>query len=704
MQLKTGQTRRDFIKIVGMGGGGLCLAAFVPLPRLLGGEAAGKPTILAPSAYLRIDTDGVVTVMVHRSEMGQGVQTALPMIIAEELEVDWDKVRIEQADADEKYGNQSTGGSWSIRRTFDPFRVAGATAREMLVAAAALRWDIDPANCRAENSHVINRATGAKIPYSELVEEAAALPVPADVPLKDPKDYTVIGRRIPRLDTPPKLYGAARFGLDIEVPGMLHAVVKRSPTLGGKLSAFDASAAEAMPGVVAVVPISSGVAVVAATTWQALQGAEQLQIDWDPGPHTKVSSESISASFRAQLDRPGTVVESRGEPDSLDRDGLRRVEAVYELPFLAHAPIEPVNCLAHVRDGSAELWAPTQNPQALQGAIARLLGLAREAVTVHVTLLGGGFGRKSHSDFGIEAAEISRAVQRPVKLTWTREDDMRHGHFRPASLHHLTGAVDAGGGAVLFSHHVIGASIRQNLSNRMPERPRDFDITGGTVGLEYRFPHLKVSATVVPTPVPLWYWRAVYNSQNPLIVECFLDELAHAAGTDPVDFRLALLEPGSRLAKVLQLVREKSDWDSKLPEGRGRGVAIAACYGSYSAQVAEVTMRDGRVQLDRFVCAIDCGIVVNPDTVEAQMEGAIIFALSGVLKGAIRVRDGRIVNSNFHDYPILEYRECPLIETHILRNDLPVGGVGEVGIAASAPALLNAMFDATGKRVRKLPV
>lgn len=706
------QTRREFIKVCSLSAGGLFLAAYVPFG-CTQSDSDYDPNILSPSAYIKIDSNGVVTVIVHRTEMGQGVQTSLPMIVAEELEVNWKDIRVEQADADEKYGNQLTTGSRSITLSFDPFRIAGATAKEMLLIAASVKWGINLTDCYAQNGFIFNNINEDKFSYGELVSDAAKLPVPQNVKLKDPKDYKIIGKRIKRLDTPAKLYGTAKFGLDVIVPGMVYAAVKRPPTLGGSVKSFNASKAKAIKGVLDVIQITSGVAVIADSTWNAFKGQELLEVEWNPGPHANVNNESIRNSFLTKIDTDGTEVIKIGDPDNANFDNENSLNAVYELPFLVHAPMEPVNCVADVRDDSAEIWAPTQNPQSLQREIANKLGfrniidkvlrLKGKEVIVHVTFLGGGFGRKSNSDFGLEAAEISQAISKPVKLTWTREDDMKHGHFRPASMHKLSGAIDNLGKAVLFTHHVIGPSIKAQLKNTS-ERLEDFDdMVDGSNPL-YSIPNIKISATNVNTPVPLWYWRAVYNSQNPFVVESFIDELAVAAKKDPIDFRLEMMDPDSRLANVVNLVREKSDWDKKLPEGRGRGVAVFNGYGSFNAQVAEITVKNNRITLDRYVSVIDCGIVINPDSVEAQMEGAIIFALSAALKGEIIIRNGGIENSNYYDYPILEYGETPIIETHIVQNDFPVGGVGEVGVAASTPALINAIFNATGKRIRKLPV
>ena len=710
------QTRRDFIKVCSLSAGGLFLVSYLPLGCTDSDqETDHDPNILFPGAYLKIDANGIVTVYVHRTEMGQGVLTSLPMIVAEELEVNWKDVRVEQADADKKYGVQLTTGSRSITLSFDPFRIAGATAKEMMITAASIKWGISTNECYARNGYVFNNLNENKFSFGELVSDAAKLPIPQNVKLKDPVDYKIIGKRIKRLDTPAKLYGTAKFGMDIFVPGMVYATVKRPPTLGGSIKSFNASKVKTIKGVLNVIQISSGVAVIADSTWNAIKGQEMLEVEWNPGPNTNISNETIRNSFLAKLDSEGTKFFDIGDPDNPIFNNENTLSAVYELPFLAHAAMEPVNCVANVMNDKAEIWAPTQNPQGLQAEIAkrigfrtlfdRALGLKGKDVVVHVTFLGGGFGRKSHSDFGLEAAEISKAIKKPVKLTWTREDDMKHGQFRPASIHKLEGAIDKSGKLVLFKHHIVGPSIKIHLSKKQPQKPQDLDdMADGAANLSYQIVNLKVSATNVSTPVPLWYWRAVYNSQNPFVVESFVDEMAAAAKKDPIDFRLEMMDEESRLVNVLKLVREKSDWNKKLPEGSGRGVAISAGYGSFNAQVAEVTIVNNRIKLDRFVSVIDCGIVINPDTVEAQMEGAIIFAISAALKGEIIIRNGEIMNSNYYDYPILEYGETPLIETHLMKNDFPVGGVGEVGVAASAPALLNAIYNATGKRIRKLPI
>jgi isoquinoline 1-oxidoreductase beta subunit len=695
------QTRREFIKVVGVSGSGLMLASFIPFSNILA-NVGDEPKIFAPSVFLKIDSNGVVTIIFHRSEMGQGIKTALPMLVAEELEVDWQKIIIEQSDADKKYGSQSTGGSTSIRRNWEPLRVAGATAREMLILAAANKWNTNASNCYAENGFVIDRSNGSKFSYGDLVEDAAKLSVPTDVKLKDPKDYKLIGKRVPRVDTPDKIYGKAIFGIDVVVPSMLYAALSRCPAFGGSVKSFDASKARSMPGVIDVVEISNGVAVIADSTWHAFNGRDALIIDWDLGPNANVKTEDIRNEMLKHLDKEGSEFESRGNVKT-EIDGEIKLEAVYEVPFIAHAPMEPMNCVAKYQNGKAELWAPTQNAQNAQSEVAKALGISEGDVTVHITLMGGGFGRRLVSDFAVEAAEISKACGKTVKLTWTRAEDMKFGYYRPPSMNVVKGSVTKDGKPAKFYHHVIAPSIRQMRFDKNLTAENS-EIKEGTVGLEYNIPNMKITGTLIPTHVPISWWRAVYNSQNPFAVESFIDEMAFAAKKDPYLFRKEMLPADSRLTNVINVAAEKSGWGTELPEGKGRGIAISAGYESYCAQVAEVTVTGNKLKLDRYVAVIDCGIVINPDTVEAQLEGAIVFALSAALKGEITIQNGGVKESNFDDYTMLAYDETPVIEAHYIKNNYKVGGVGEVGIAACAPALANAIFAAIGKRIRRLPI
>ncbi|MFZ2322055.1 MAG: xanthine dehydrogenase family protein molybdopterin-binding subunit [Ignavibacteriaceae bacterium] len=695
-------SRRDFIKIVGLSGSGLFLAAYVP-SNFYSKSNDDEPKIFSPNAFLRIDSNGVVTVIVPKSEMGQGVKTALPMLVAEELEVDWNKINIEQADADPKYGNQSTGGSTSVRTTWKPLRTAGATARVMLITAAAQIWNVSTSNCKAENGFVINKINNKKLSYGELVETASKLPIPQNVELKNPKDFKIIGKSIPRVDIPEKVYGTAIFGIDIIVPEMLFATVIHCPTFGGKLKKFDDTKAKNINGVKNIFEISSGVAVVADSTWKAFQGLDALMIDWDYGPNYNISTETIRKNLLESLNSDGESMHSKGNINRTPQSDEKTIEAIYEVPFLAHATMEPQNCVASVMGNKAELWAPTQSPQVLKTNVAQALGFKEDDVVVHVTLMGGGFGRRHLPDFGIEAAEISKAIGKPVKLTWTRSEDMKHSPYRPPSVHKLVSSISRDGKPVSFSHHIIAPSIREQMINKKIN-PAESDIGQGTE-LEYNIPNVKTTGTIIQTHIPITWWRSVYHSQNPFAIESFIDEMAVSANKDPYEFRRDLLPQNSRLRKVLELVAEKSDWYKNLGKNRGRGISAFVGYDSYCAEVVEVTILDkGNYKVDRVICAVDCGIVVNPDGAKSQIEGGIAFALAAALKGEITIKNGGIAESNFDDYSILTYDEMPDIEIHFAENYDTIGGLGELAVPGCAPALCNAIYNATGQRIRRLPI
>ncbi len=652
--------------------------------------AAAEP--FAPNAFLRIGPDGIITVTVHRSEMGQGVRTALPMIVAEELEADWSSIRVEQALADRVYGDQVTGGSTSIVESYTPLRRAGATAREMLIAAAAQVWGVEKKTCYAENGAVVHQPSGRRLTYGELAGIAATLPTPpsTEIALKDPKDFHIIGTRVGRVDNPQIVSGSAVYGLDVQVPGMLYAVVARPPAFGARLTSYDAAQAEAVTGVRHVVPVDSGIAVVADDTWAAVQGRAALEIAWDTGPNAGLSSADIRASFAEMI----ASADKRDVPDA-----AQTLEAIYEVPFLAHAPMEPVNCLADVRADSCEVWAPTQNPELAKRVARSLSRLPDEAVTVHVSLIGGGFGRRLEADYVAEAVRISQKVGAPVKVMWTREDDIRHDFYRPASYHWLKAGLDEQGWPVAWRHYIAAPGITGDL----PAGGQA--IVQGASDLPYRILDLAVRPLVADIPVPTGYWRAVFNTQNAFANECFVDELAAAGGRDPYELRMALLtEP--RLKAVLELAATKAGWGEPLPAGWGRGIACHATWGSiHVAQVAEVSVADdGAVRVHRVVCAVDCGLVLNPDGVEAQMEGGIVFGLSAALKGEITIENGGVQQGNFHDYPVLRMDEMPVIETYIIQGRDRPNGTGEGGPPPIAPAVANAVFAATGKRIRRLPL
>lgn len=710
----TGQVnRRDFLKAGAAAGAGLTLAVYLPgctREAALAEAAVATPTFL-PNAWLRIGPDGWVTVVVDRSEMGQGVSTALPMLVAEELDADWKRVRVEQAPAGKEYVNpmfglQGTGGSTSIRAAFKPLREAGARARAMLVAAAAAEWGVDGSGLRTEKGQVIGPA-GKKLSYGALADKAATMPVPATVALKDPKDWKLIGTSVGRLDLESKVTGRAGFGIDATAPGMLTALVARPAVFGGKVKSFDATAAKAVPGVKHVVQIGSGVAVVATGYWQAKKGRDALKVVWDDGALAGTSSESIRARFVALAGRPGVTARREGNAAGALAKGARKIEAVYEVPYLAHACMEPMNCAAHVRADGITIWAPTQwqwgNGLGTQGIASKLTGIPEEKIEVHTTYLGGGFGRRFELDFVSDAVETSKATGAPVKVVYTREDDIQHDFYRPAAYNKLAAALDEAGAPVAWTHKIVGPSIFSRFGPL--EKGIDNSSVEAAAEMPYAVPNVKVDWVRAEPGIPVGFWRSVGNSQNSFIVESFVDELAHAAGKDPFEFRRGLLEKHPRHKAVLELAAGKSGWGQPLPAGRARGIAVQESFGSYVAEVAEVSVSpEGKVKVHRVVCAVDCGVVVNPDIVVAQMESAIVYGLSAAPSGEITIKDGRVVQTNFNDYPVLRMNEMPVVEVHLVKSTEPPGGVGEPGTPPAAPAVCNAIFAATGKRVRRLPV
>ena len=690
--------RREFLLRTGTAGAGLLLAA-----RLEPVLAKG-PTRFQPSVFLAVDDGGDVTVWVAKSEMGQGVRTALPMIVAEELAADMDRIRIQPALADPRYGQMRTVGSTSVRTSWEPLRKAGAAAREMLVSAAAARWGVLPQACRAESGLVLGPGA-RRAGYGSLVARASRVPVPEDPPLRAPSDFRIIGRSIHRLDSAEKLTGRAVFGIDVVRPGMLFATVARPPVWGAKLSQVDATKARAVPGVRGVVEVPSGVAVLADSTWAAFRGREALRVEWDEGPNAGLDSASVRRSLEEGLANPTGTARKVGAGAEALSQASRRLEAVYELPFLAHATLEPMNCTAEVRGRKAEIWAPTQGPQQAQEAVANALGLDAKDVVVHTTLLGGGFGRRASPDFSVEAAEVARAAGAPVKVTWDREDDLAHDRYRPASLHRLTGGLDGAGRVLCFTHRVSSPSILEQITGQPSFTPGGPpDVVSGVHDLLYAFPAMEVDYALVKTAVPVWFWRSVYPSQTAFGNECFLDELALAAHRDPVELRLELLVHDPRMTAVVKLAAERSGWGTALPAGRGRGFACHMDALTRVAEVAEVSVRAGRVRVERVVAAVDAGLCVNPDIAAGQIEGGILFGLSAALYGEITVERGRVRERSFDDYPVLRIDETPVVEVHFARSETSPTGMGEPGVPPIAPAVANAVFAATGKRLRRLPM
>jgi isoquinoline 1-oxidoreductase beta subunit len=696
----TSLTRRRFLEVSGGAGAGLVLAFHLPVARRLG--AAAAPETL--NAWIRIGTDGTTTFLISESEMGQGVLTSMSQLLAEELDVAWSDVRAQHAPADrEAYGNQSTGGSTSVRTNFERLRAAGATARAMLVAAAAQAWGVPADQCRTDRGMVIHMPSGRRVGYGDVADAAAAIPVPTSPALKDPSDWRFIGSRMPRLDTPAKVTGKAVFGLDVSMPGLLTALVARPPAFGGRVKSFDGSKALAVPGVRHVVEIPTGVVVAADGFWAAKKGRDALVAEWDAGEFGNLDEERIAGINRDLVDR-GVEVTSSGDVSAALGGAAQRLEATYEVPYLAHAPMEPMNCTAHVRPDGCDLWVGTQAQTSAQELAARVTGLPVEKVNVRTMMLGGGFGRRSRGDFVFEAVHASKAIGAPVKIVYTREDDMRAGCYRPYAFNRLRAGLDDAGRPTGWEHRIVSPSIIESLGASLDDGI-DRTAIEGAANLPYRIPSLRVTYANPQLPVSTHFWRSVGNSQNIFVVESFVDELAHAAGADPLEYRITLLEGKPRLRRALRLAAQRARWADARSEGRALGCAVAECFGSVVAQVAEVTVADdGTVRVPRVSCAIDCGGVVNPDTIEAQMESGITFALSAALHGRITIEHGAAVEGNFDSYPIVRLPEMPEVSTHIIAEGDPLGGIGELGVPCLAPAVTNAIFVATGKRIRSLPV
>jgi isoquinoline 1-oxidoreductase beta subunit len=651
------------------------------------------------NAWVHVGTDDYVTLFIHKAEMGQGTVTSLSMLLAEELECDWNKIRTEFPGIDRAFGgNQGVVGSASIRSSWQPLRQAGATAREMLIQAAAQKWGVDKTQCRAENNAVVNTATNSRLSYGELAEAAAKIAPPSGVALKDPSQFRIVGKPRKRLDTPEKTTGRAVFGIDVRVPNMLYAAAARCPVFGGKVASFDAAKAKAMPGVKHVVQISSGVAVVADNTWNAIQARNALAIEWNEGAHAGLSSAGIRKEWVELANQPGAVARQDGDAVGALAGAAKKIEAVYEVPYLAHAPMEPLNCTADVRADSCEVWASTQGQSsALQEAV-RVTGLRPDQVKINTKYMGGGFGRRARADYIGEAVEASKAVGVPVQLTWSREDDMQQDWYRPASYTRFAGGLDADGWPVALTGRIICppfGGLRNGVSGTA---------TQGVVDIPYAIANVTVDYHAADPGIPVSYWRSVGYSQNTFFAESFIDELAAAGGKDAFEFRRKLLEKSPRPLAVLELVAGKAGWGKPLPAGRGRGIALVNNIGSFTAQVAEVSVTQGKLKVHRVVCAVDCGHVVNPSGVEQQIQSGIVYGLSAAMKGEITIDRGRVQQANFHQYDVLRIDEMPVVEVYLVPSQATPGGIGEASVPPIAAAVGNAIFAATGKRVRKLPM
>ncbi len=723
--------RRDFLKAGASASAALVIGFYLPSSTFADtAEDQEKKPVNPFNAWVRITPDNQVTLILGKSEMGQGVMTSLPMILAEELCVDWKQVRIEQAPTNPAIYDHGTGGSGSIAGSWVPLRRVGAAAREMLVTVAAQHWNVNRDTCKPQNGGVLHGARKQFLTYGQLVEDAAKLPVPdlKTVPLKNSDDFTIVGHDHNRFEARAKSTGAAKFGIDSRPPGMLYAVIARCPVFGGTVAKFDATKTKAVPGVRDVVSIepvgpgafsAGGVAVLADNSWAAIQGRKVLDITWDEGPNATESSESLRQHFIENATKPGKVVRNDGDADAALASALKKVEAVYELPFAAHACMEPMNCTVHIRPDGAEAWVPTQGPQWAQDVIAGVSKLPHESVVVHTTLMGGGFGRRYHADFVMEAAQVAKATGKPVMVLWTREDDMQHDFYRPASYHHMQGAVDAQGHLAAWKHFQSSTSIAAVWDKNGQEKPEASEFATAAF-IPYVTPNFRVEYVLAKSGVPRAWWRSVEHSSGGFVVETFVDELAAAAGADPLAFRLRLIGDArkipdftspegkpldtTRLKNVLQLAAEKAGWGKPLPKGVARGIAGYYSFESYTAAVAEVSVKDGQVRVHRIVYAVDCGRPINPNGVAAQVESAAIYGLSAAMHDAITIDRGRVQQSNFNDYQMPRINETPKIEVHVVPSKEEPTGIGEPGLPVIAPAVCNAVFAATGKRLRRLPI
>ncbi len=700
-------TRRTLLKGGLTLGAGLVIGFELPLSRQ---ARAQQPGMFAPNQWLKIDRDGIVTITNSVPEMGQGSMTTMPMIVADELDADWGKIKVEQAPANPAlYANpvtktQSYGGSRGVRDHLEMWRKAGAAARTMLKQAAAQEWGVPESEVDTEPGTVIHRPSGRKLMYGQLVDRAAQLPVPQDPKLKTKDQFRYIGKEgIARLDIPLKTDGKAIYGIDVKVPGAQVGSIERCPVFGGKVETFDASAAKAIKGVSHVVQVTNGIAVVGDSFWSVMKGRRALKVKWNEGPLANLSSAEITRGYQDLAKQPGQVARKEGDAEKVLGGGGKVIEAVYQVPFLEHACMEPMNCTASVKADRCEVWVPTQNPGGHQALAAKITGLPLEKVTINTTLLGGGFGRRGEPDFVTDAVETSKAIGGPVKIIWTREDDLQHGFYRPATYNVFKAALDAQGTPTAWWNRIVGPGILIQ-KGRAPAGSIDPAAVEGARNHPYDIPNILVEWKEKDFGVPVGFWRSVGSSQNAFITESFIDELAHAAGKDPYEYRRALLGKAKRHKTVLETAATKANWGAPLPAGRARGIAVAFSYGSYAAHVAEVSVTpDGQLRVHKLVCAIDCGIAVNPDQVRAQMEGGAVYAMTGLFD-QITLEKGRVQQSNFHDYPMLRIAEAPVVETHIVDSGEAPGGLGEPGVPPVAPSICNAVFALTGKRIRTLPI
>jgi len=705
-----GLSRRRLLQVGAAAGGGLMLSLSLPFPNHRAEAAVADE--FAPNAFIRIGSDGRIILIMPYVEMGQGTYTSIPMLIAEELDVNLKQVQLEHAPPNEKlYANpllgvQATGGSDALRGAWKPLREAGATARIMLVAAAAKRWDVDPKSCRAQDGEVAHVPTGRRLKYGELAAEAAKMPVPAGVTLKAPEDFKLIGTPAKRLDAPAKVNGTAVFGIDVHPPGVKVATLVQSPVFGGRVKNLDDTAAKAVKGVRQIVRLDDAISVVADHMGAAKKGLAALNIEWDDGPHAKLTTADVARELEQATLGSGAVAQNIGDADKALASVTTKIEAIYQAPFLAHATMEPMNCTVHFRKDACEIWIGSQAVARVQAMAAKAAGLPPEKVIVHNHLIGGGFGRRLEADGAVRAVEIAKHVDGPVKVVWTREEDIQHDMYRPYWFDRLSAGLDEQGRPVVWKNRFAGSSV---IARWLPPGFKDGldpDSTEGAIDLVYDLPNFRVEyVRLEPPGIPTAFWRSVGPSHNVFVTESFIDEMAAAAKQDAVAYRRALLDKSPRAKAVLDLAAEKAGWGQALPKGSGRGVSLQFVFGSYLAQVAEVEVsKEGTVRVRRVVCAVDCGTVVNPDTVQAQIQSGIIFGATAALYGEITLKNGRVEQTNFDTYQVLRMNQAPAIEVHIVKSAEPPGGLGESGTSAIVPAIANAIFAATGKRLRKMPV
>ena len=724
--------RRAFLKTGAAAGAGLVIGFYIPASASDDpAEEQEKKTPNPFNAWVHIRKDNRITLILEKSEMGQGIMTAVPMILAEELCVDWTDVVVEQAPTNPDVYDHGTGGSGSVAGCWLPMRRAGAAAREMLISAAAARWNVNTNTCVAKDGGVMHGSRQNFFTYGELAEDAAKLPIPNlnTVPLKNSNDFTIVGKATPRFDGSSKTNGQAKFGIDSRVAGMEYAVIARCPIFGAKLKSFDAAKAKSISGVrdvFAIEPVgqgafsSGGVAVVADSSWAAIGGRKALDIKWDEGPHAGESSDTLHRQFLDNAGKPGKVMRNEGDVNAAIAAAAKKVEATYEFPFAAHATMEPMNCTVDIRPDRAEAWVPTQAPQWAQDIIAGVSKLPKDKVIVHTTLMGGGFGRRYMADFVMEAAQVSKQTGKPVMVLWTREDDMQHDFYRPSSYHHLSGAVDSGGAIVAWKHFQTSTSIEAMWSPKGEENPEKSEFATAAF-IPYLTPNYRIEYTLAKSGVPRAWWRSVEHSTSGFVVESFVDELAAAAAADPLEFRLRSIgadrripdftDPKegkpldtARLKGVLKQAAEKANWGAQLGNGVARGIAGYYSFNTYTASVAEVSMKDGMPKIHRLVYAVDCGRPVNPDGIRAQVEGAAIYGLSATLYDAITIKGGAVEQTNFHQYKMPKIAETPKTEVHIVESTEEPTGIGEPGLPVVAASVCNAVYALTKKRVRRLPI